>query len=318
MKKTARWSVVICGAFLVAGGPVAEPAQAQDRTTGVERNRIDTAAEANGEAAERSGQYYDAFYAYVTAFRNLPQPVSASDEQRLRRRIIEVVNHLGARPPIPPEALAHFDRASALLEAEVLLGNSGTGSAEAVAAELKSAIALAPWWPEATLKLATILQKLQRFDEALANLTLYRLADPDGYAAAIAAKGRVTQPVAKPRATIYVYWPRQARDGGGTVRCNESKVAELKEGRFVIFSAAPGTHRIGLDSARVSISAEGSRTYYFRGSTEGFPAGTRMRAVEPAEAVVEMLKTGMSANDADRTFRDECANASVTGKSGQR
>lgn len=273
-------------------------------------------AETAGLAAEKSGRHQDAFLAYLTAFQAMPDPAPAADERRLRQRIVEVVARLETKPVIPQEASAHYAKATQLLEAEALLGASGTASSEAAAAELQRAIRLAPWWPEATFKLAGVQQKLQRVDEAVANLNLYRLADPAGYAAAIAAKTSVPaertpvrrEPVvvARPMATIYVYWPPQARGAGGNVRCNGALVAELKERRFVAIEAPPGVHRVAINSATVSVSAEGGRAYYLRGSTEGFPAMRRIREVAADEATAEIRDKQVTANDSERTFRTDC------------
>lgn len=272
--------------------------------------------ETAGLAAEKSGRHQDAFLAYLSAFEALPDSAPAADERRLRQRIIEVVARLETKPLIPQEASAHFDKATQLLEAEELLGASGTASSEAAAAELQRAIRLAPWWPEATFKLAGVQQKLQRVDDAVANLNLYRLADPAGYAAAIAAKTRAPaertpvrrEPavIARPMATIYVYWPPQARGAGGRVRCNGALVAELKERRFVSIEVPPGVHRVAINSASVSVSAEGGRAYYLRGSTEGFPAMRRIREVGADEATVEIRDKNVTANDSERTFRTDC------------
>jgi len=321
MKETGICTVVICATFLIVGGGVAVPAQAQDRTTGVERGRLDMSAETAGEAAERSGQYSDAFYAYVSAYRSLPEPLSPADDKRLRTRIIEVVSKLGTRPPISPDASAHYANASTLLDAELILGSAGAKSTEAVVKELTMAVRLAPWWPEATFKLAAALQELGRVDEALLNLTLYRLADPEGYSAAIVAKrgaqdanaaangAQTGSPAPTPTGTIYVYWPAQARNAGGQVQCDGSNVADLQEGRFVVVYASPGVHALRLGSARVSISVESNETYYLRGSTEGFPAGTRVRQIDADLAIAEMLKGQMTTNDERKTFRYECSAA---------
>ncbi len=123
--------------------------------------------EATGLAAEKSGRYYEAFTAYLNAFQALPDPAPAGDDHRLRERIIEVVARLETRPAIPQEASDHLAKATQLLEAEALFGGAGTASSAAAAAELRQAIRFAPWWPDATFKLAGLLQKLQRLDEAL-------------------------------------------------------------------------------------------------------------------------------------------------------
>ena len=280
--------------------------------------------EATGLAAEKSGRYDEAFTAYLNAFQALPDPAPAGDDHRLRERIIEVVARLETRPAIPQEASNHLAKATQLLEAEALFGGAGTASSAAAAAELRQAIRFAPWWPDATFKLAGLLQKLQRLDEAVTNLNLYRLADPDGYAAAVAAKrgAAVEKPQVSPRAiapapmgAIYVYWPPQARLAGGKVRCDGIVMADLEEQRFVLVNVAPGRHEIALDSTVTNVTVHADRTYYVRGATEGFPEGTRLREVSADEGTSEIREKQVTENDPRLTYRSECAAAQGRGAS---
>lgn len=113
--------------------------------------------EAAAAGAAKSGNYQEAFLDYLSAYQALPNPAPAADDRRLRERIITVVGRLQTKPAIPEEASAHFDKATQLLEAEAVLGAGGTATTEAAAAELQQAVRLAPWWPEATFKLAGVL-----------------------------------------------------------------------------------------------------------------------------------------------------------------
>ena len=162
--------------------------------------------EAAALAAEQAGRLQDAFVSYLGAYRALPDPPAAADDQRLRERIIGVVRKLATSPVIPSEARDHATTADRLLEAEAILGTTGGASIQAAAVALRKAIRIAPWWPETTFKLATAAQQLQRVDEALLNLNLYRLADPDGYAATIAKASAPSAPAA-PAARLVIPKP---------------------------------------------------------------------------------------------------------------
>ena len=276
--------------------------------------------EAAGQAAEQEGRGQDAFLAYLTAYRALPEPPTPADDQRLRERIIGVVRKLGTAPAIPPEAREHAAKADRLLEAEAILGTTAGASSQAAAAELRKAVRIAPWWAEPAFKLATVSQKLERVDEALLNLNLYRLADPDGYAATV-ARAAPTAPVATasleravPRppgpATIYIYWPEQQRGGGRQkVLCNGKQVAELQNNRFVVLTAAAGTHDLVFRDKHVTAVVENGREYHYRASIEGqwrFAMGPDIRLTVTEAAKDEMRAQGMAPNDARRTRSTEC------------
>lgn len=283
------------------------------------RHPSTTAPEAAGLAAEKSGRHREAFLAYLNAFQSLPQPPSGADDRRLRERIIEVVRRLETAPTIPQEARTHFTRAEELLAAQTLLGGSGTASSEAAAAELRQALSVAPWWPEATFTLAAVLQKLQRFDEAVVNLNLYRLADPEGYSAGIAARSgapaksasariATPAPVAPKAASIYIYWPRQVRGNGKRkVRCDGFHVADLENRHFVLVNVTPGTHNIKVNNRALPLSFEAGRTYYLRTSVGGYPARLQFRQVAPDEGASDLNDKDMSANDPRRTYSTACS-----------
>lgn len=280
-----------------------------------------TAPEAAGRAAEEAGRFQDAFRDYLAAYRTLADPAPPADDQRLRERIITVARRLDTPPVIPAEAREHATTADRLLEAEAVLGTTGGASMQAAATALRKAIRVAPWWPEATFKLATAAQKLQRVDEALLNLNLYRLADPDGYAATIAKATAASAPAApvaraaipKPLgpAKIYVYWPEQQRGGGRQkLHCNGQQVADLQNNRFVVLQAPPGTHDLAFRDKHVTAVVEAGREYYYRTSIEGhftFALGPEIRLMESTAAKDEMRQQEMKVNDARRTRSSQCA-----------
>lgn len=192
-----------------------------------------------GRVSEQAGRFAPAFLSYLKAYQTLPVPPPSADDRRRREKIIGLVGRLETAPVIPAEARAHLTRARELLDAEAILGGAAGVASQQAATALRQATRLAPWWPDAMFRLATVLQRLDRGEEALLNLDLYRLADPDGFAAkAGRATGRepastasaVPQPAGP--ALIYVYWPEQQRGGKRqNVLCNGSKVAELENNR---------------------------------------------------------------------------------------
>jgi tetratricopeptide (TPR) repeat protein len=276
--------------------------------------------ETAGLLAEKSGRYQDAFLAYLSAFQRLPEPVPADDDRRLRERIIEVVRRLTATPTIPQEARARFTKAEELLAAEALLGGAGTAASTAAAAELRAAIRVAPWWPEATFKLAGVLQKLQRVDDALINLNLYRLAAPEAYAAAMNPNGsaaaamtpaRVAPPAVEPavpkRASIYVYWPRGLRGNGERkVLCDGFHVADLENRRYILLDVMPGSHTIKLNDKTLAVSVEAGREYYLRTYVGGYPARLMFKEAPADQGLTDLNDKTMSANVPRLTYSGEC------------
>lgn len=273
--------------------------------------------ETAGLDAEKSGRYQEAFLAYLGAFQRLPEPPPAAADRRLRERIVDVVRRLPSAPGIPQEARAHFSKAEELLAAETLLGGTGNASSEAAAKELRSAIRVAPWWPDATFALARVLQKLQRVDEALINLNLARRADPDAYSAAAIAGGtdaasapaavaKAAPDAAKP-AIVYVYWPRGHRTGGThKVLCDGFHIADLKNRRYVLLNVTPGTHTIKVDKRTLPLSFDPGRPYYLRTFVGGYPARLQFREAGQTEAASELNDKDMRANDAARTYSGAC------------
>ncbi|MBY0495880.1 MAG: hypothetical protein K2Y23_16850 [Cyanobacteria bacterium] len=271
--------------------------------------------EIDAAAAEQAGDHAGAFAAYVRAYQAMPQPPTADDDRRLREKIITLARRLSPPPAIPQDARAHYAKAEQLIEAEAMLGGGGGASLDAAIVALESAIRSAPWWADATLKLATLLQKRQRVDAALINLNLYRLADPDGYTKATAAKADAERPAARagavPRmASVYVYWPSQVRaTGRPKVYCDGSLVAELQKGSFVALSVPGGSHDIKLNGKSATFAFEPGGRYYVRVSMEGFTrwASFTIRLADPDEGAAEFQNGAIAANDPRRTYAAQCA-----------
>jgi tetratricopeptide (TPR) repeat protein len=278
--------------------------------------------EVAGAAAEQEGRYREALTAYTTAYQRLPVPAAAEDERRLREKILLAARRLAVPPDIPQQAREHHRRAQELIDAQRVLGSGGVGSLEAAAAELQNAIRVAPWWADATFHLATVLQQLQRVDAALLNLNLYRLADPEGYARAAAAKAndeRRPEPTAVPArvASVYIYWPPQVRSRGTPkVLCNGTLVAELQKGRFIELGVAGGSHTITVSGRSGTFSFEPGSTYYLRASQEGFTRWSpfTLQLVDPNEGAAELQHKSIAANDQRRTYANQCVAAPPRGR----
>lgn len=273
--------------------------------------------EAAGDAAVQGGRLQRAVLSYLTAYHALPDPPPAADDRRLREKIIKVVAQLGTAPLVPPDARARVAKADQLLGAEAILGSSAGSSSQAAAAELRRAVRAAPWWAEATFKLATVLQTLQQPEEALLNLNLYRLADPDGYAAMIArtTAANPSEPVARlvvPKtigpAVVYVYWPPQKMGGGhAKVYCDANRVADLNSRHYVRLSVPAGMHTLKFHNTSLPVSVDGGHTYYMRASVEGFIPRIALRLIAPEEAIAEMKTTNVELNDPRKTYSAGCS-----------
>lgn len=319
----SRSRVVRVLALVFIGVAALSPAARAQVPSAADNLDAPSEGERTAQTAEKLGLDQEAFAAYLRAYQNLPQPAPPAAERRLRERIITVVGRLAAKPAIPAAATAHFAKATSLIDADTLFGGAGSGSMATAAEELVSAIRLAPWWADATFKLATALQRLQRFDEAVINLNLYRLADPKGYAAAIAAK--TGAPVASKEmpaastapATIYIYWPKQVRgDGRPKVLCDGFHVADIRNRHFIVLNVTPGMHSIGVhDKALPQLSFESGQKYYLRANVSGFPARMDILQASPAEWEAELSGDEMKANDPRRTYSTQCnAGAGKTGR----
>jgi tetratricopeptide (TPR) repeat protein len=98
-----------------------------------------------------------------------------------RLEIIKLAMAMKTPPEIPEEARGHYVMA-------VVLATSAEGSPDdeqRAIEEYKAALLAAPWWGEAYKKLATVQTTAGRYDDAIATLNFYLLAQP--------ADARVTQ-----------------------------------------------------------------------------------------------------------------------------
>jgi tetratricopeptide (TPR) repeat protein len=276
--------------------------------------RAQESPESRGEAAENLGRWNEAFRSYQDAFKALPDPPAATDEQRVREKIIRVVGHLTTKPTIPDEAQAHLKKADDILAVEGILGPGDGSAPQKAVVELHQAIRVAPWWPEATLRLAKTLQRLQRTDAALMNLNLYQLADPAGYAALASSTpsapgGTVATVAPRPpgAATVYLYFlPMSTMGIKPKALCDDQLLATVQAGHFIKFSVPPGIHLIKFYDQKISAPFRAGQEQYIRVSKEGFVAHLALNFVTPEEALAEIRERGIVPNNADRNISDEC------------
>ena len=113
----------------------------------------------------------DEFQKAVAAYQQAPDPSGAE-------KIIKLAQTMTPAPAVPEEARRHYVIAMTLLKDAKKVEDFG----EAVG-ELKSALLIAPWWPEANLRLGMALESAEKYDEAMRALKFYLLTGPAGEAA---------------------------------------------------------------------------------------------------------------------------------------
>ncbi len=106
-------------------------------------------------------------------FQQAVQQFSADPSNTARLQIIKLAQAMKPSPDIPEEARGHYVMA-------VVFANTAEDKAdyERAIEEFKAALLAAPWWGEAYKKLATAQTEVGRYDDAIASLSLYLLAQP--------------------------------------------------------------------------------------------------------------------------------------------
>lgn len=104
---------------------------------------------------------------YVSDLRKNP------DDYSLREKIIKLAQEMKPAPPIPEEARRHYVMALTLFK-EARKAEDFKEPVE----EYKSALLVAPWWPEANRDLGLALEAAQRHNEAIRALKLYIASGP--------------------------------------------------------------------------------------------------------------------------------------------
>lgn len=95
------------------------------------------------------------------------------NDYALRERIIKNVQAMKKAPDIPEKAREHYVMAATF--AEKAKDNSGY---ERAIEQYRAALLAAPWWADAYKRLALTQKAAARYDEAIANLSLYVLTQP--------------------------------------------------------------------------------------------------------------------------------------------
>jgi formylglycine-generating enzyme required for sulfatase activity len=124
-------------------------------------------------AAEGRGQLREALKRYMIALESLGDADSPQIDQRLRERIIKLVQKLDPPPAFPEEARRHFVVGSGLFKEAKM-----PADVERAQEELSQAARLAPWAGEIYFNLGTVFEKLGNNANAARNLKLYLLASP--------------------------------------------------------------------------------------------------------------------------------------------
>jgi len=91
----------------------------------------------------------------------------------LREKIINLVRVMKPAPAIPEEARRHYIMGSTMFKDAKKIEDFSQA-----AEEFKSALLIAPWWPEANRDLGMTLEAAQKYDEAINALKLYILTNP--------------------------------------------------------------------------------------------------------------------------------------------
>lgn len=129
-------------------------------------------AESDGRAAEQAGRHREALSQYVSALQSAP---SGSDKDfALRRKIIEVAGKVKPAPAIPEEATRFLARGRAAVSAA-----KDEQGFQRAANEFHQALKLVPWLADGYYNLGVVLDKAGRYAEAIQNLKLYLLANPN-------------------------------------------------------------------------------------------------------------------------------------------
>jgi len=128
--------------------------------------------EEDATAAENAGRYRQALSHYVAA---LQSTLEGSDsEQRLREKIIMLVQKIQPAPAVPEEVLKYEGRA----EAAIKKAKKSEDYLDA-AKEYQKAIRIAPWVASYYFNLGIVLEKAGQIEETIKSLKLYLLAAPN-------------------------------------------------------------------------------------------------------------------------------------------
>lgn len=154
-------------------------------------------SESDGRAAEQAGRHREALDHYVAALQ--AQAPGSAREAELRERIVGVAKNIKPAPAVPQEAQRRLARAQGFIEIA-----KQPEDYQRPANELRQALKIAPWWAEGYFNLAVVLEKAEKYGDAIASLKLYARAveGKDAQAAELAiarleAKAEASSPADK-------------------------------------------------------------------------------------------------------------------------
>ncbi len=154
-------------------------------------------AESDGRAAEQAGRHREALELYTKALESTA--AGSAQERQLRERIIDVAKNVKPAPAVPQEAQRRLARAQGFIELA-----KTPEDYQRPADELRAGLRIAPWWAEGYYNLAAVLEKAEKYAEAMSMLKLYARAaeGKEAQAAELAiarleAKAEASSPAAK-------------------------------------------------------------------------------------------------------------------------
>lgn len=125
-----------------------------------------------GQQAEQTGNLRQALTHYINALQS-PEEYSPKD-QRLREKVISIVQKLKPPPAVPEEAERYMARGRAAVKAA-----TSTKDFVKAAKEFIKALRIAPWLAEGYYNLGIVEDKAGHYEHTIQNLKLYLLAIPN-------------------------------------------------------------------------------------------------------------------------------------------
>lgn len=113
---------------------------------------------------------------FITKYPIESDPSVTDIDQRVRERLIKVVQRLDVPPEVPEKAHRKARCALAAVRDATIL--TASGDLDAAIVELKDALRLAPWWGEGYLHLAWMMESRENYSDAARSLMLYLHATP--------------------------------------------------------------------------------------------------------------------------------------------
>jgi tetratricopeptide (TPR) repeat protein len=106
---------------------------------------------------------------------DLAQLRQKPEDNNLRKKVIQDAQEMNPVPEIPKEAHAHFSKGY-VTQREA----KSAKDYQAAVDEYRKAIELAPWWAAVYYHLGSAYERLNQYDEGIANLNLFLASHPGG------------------------------------------------------------------------------------------------------------------------------------------